>query len=61
MENNFVGFWNNKKGKLKTKFPLTTDEDLNFHKDKEKEMIEILGYKLGKTRDEIRTIIDTIE
>ena len=62
MENhNRVGFWNERKGKLKEKFPNITDEDLSFHNNKEKEMIELLGYKLGKTQEELRTIINTIK
>jgi len=55
--NNVVGFWNNKKAKLKQKFPLLTDEDLHFHEGKEKEMIEMLGNKMGKTKQELLYII----
>jgi hypothetical protein len=61
MENHLVGFWNERKGKLKVKYPIITDEDLNFHENKEKEMIERLSYKLGKTQEEFRTIINTIK
>jgi uncharacterized protein YjbJ (UPF0337 family) len=61
MENHMVGFWNERKGKLKKKYPNITDEDLNFYRNKEKEMIERLSYKLGKTEDELRTIINTIK
>lgn len=61
MENLKVGFWNERKGKLKMKYPIITDEDLNFYRNKEKEMIERLSYKLGKTQDELRTIINTIK
>jgi hypothetical protein len=61
MENHFVGFWNERKEKIKEKFPTISDEDLNFYKDKEKEMIELLGYKLGKSQEELRTIINTIK
>jgi len=61
MENQLVGFWNERKGKLKMKYPIITDEDLNFYRNKEKEMIERLSYKLGKTQDELRTIINTIK
>ncbi|MBN1989351.1 MAG: hypothetical protein JW783_08150 [Bacteroidales bacterium] len=61
MRNYLVGFWNERKGKLKLKYPIITDEDLDFHRNKEKEMIERLGYKLGKTPEELRTIINTIK
>ncbi|MFO8022589.1 MAG: general stress protein CsbD [Perlabentimonas sp.] len=61
MENYSVGFWNERKGKLKEKYPDISDEDLNFHKNKEKEMMERLSYKLGKTKEELRTIVNTIK
>jgi hypothetical protein len=57
MDKNIIGFWNGKKEKLKQKYPIITDEDLKFNEGKEKEMIEILGYKLGKTREELVHII----
>jgi uncharacterized protein YjbJ (UPF0337 family) len=57
MDNNVIGYWNGKKEKIKQKYPVITDEDLDFHEGKELEMIEMLGYKLGKTKDEMRKII----
>jgi len=58
--NNIIGYWNNKKEKLKQKFQMITDDDLRFNNGKEKEMLEMLGYKLGKTKDELRNIIETL-
>jgi hypothetical protein len=55
-----AGFWNERKEKLRQKYPSITDEDLNFYEGKEKEMIELLGYKLGKTKEELRNIIITL-
>jgi hypothetical protein len=52
-----VGYWNEKKEKLKQKFQNITDEDTIFYENKEKEMMEMLGNKLGKTKDEMRNII----
>jgi hypothetical protein len=52
-----IGYWNNKKEKLKQKFHIIYDTDLNFQEGKEKEMIEILANKLGKTKEELRNII----
>ena len=52
-----IGYWNLRKIKLKEKFSNITDEDLNFHEDKEKEMIELLSYKLGKTKEQFMEII----
>ena len=57
MYNNNVGYWNGKKEKIKQNYPIITDEDLNFHEGKEIEMVEMLGYKLGKTINEMRQII----
>jgi hypothetical protein len=57
MNTTVIGYWNGKKEKLKQKYPIINDEDLYFHEGKEKEMIEMLGYKLGKTKEELRNII----
>jgi uncharacterized protein YjbJ (UPF0337 family) len=60
MNTNVLGFWNEKKVKLKQKYPAITNDDLHFDEGKEKEMIELLGYKLGKTKDELRHIISAL-
>lgn len=60
MYDNSIGYWNGKKEKIKQKYPIITDEDLNFYEGKEVEMVEMLGYKLGKTIDEMRQIIATL-
>jgi len=52
-----IGYWNYKKEKLKQKFENLTDADLTYNEGKEKEMIELLGYKLGKTKQELLSII----
>lgn len=57
MHTNVKGFWNEKKEKLKQKYTIINDEDLSFREGKEKEMIEILGNKLGKTNQELLSII----
>jgi hypothetical protein len=57
MNTNAIGFWNIKKEKLKQKFENLTDKDLSFNEGKEKEMIEMLGYKLGITKQELLNII----
>ena len=51
------GYWNEKKEKLKQKYPNIKDEDVRFNEGKEKEMIEMLSYKLGKTKQELLYII----
>jgi len=60
MNENVVGYWSDKKEKLKQKFPNITDEDLSYSEGKEKEMMEILGYKLGKSKQELLQIIVTL-
>jgi len=57
MSNSTEGFWKIKKKKLIKMFPLITDRDLNYKEGKEKEMVEILGFKLGKSNQELLNII----
>lgn len=54
------GFWNEKKDRLKKNYPMLTEKDLSYREGKEKEMIELLGYKLGKSQQELIRIIVTI-
>lgn len=58
--NSKIGFWNKRKDKLKRIFPYLSDEDLNFYEGKELEMIEMLSYKVGKSVDEFRSIINNL-
>ena len=51
------GYWDKKKIKLKEKYPEFTDYDLSYLEGKEKEMIEMLGNKIGLTRQELLNII----
>jgi hypothetical protein len=60
MSTNVIGYWDKKKEKLKEKFPVINDEDLRYNEGKEKEMIEMLGNKLGKSKLELLNIIVAI-
>ena len=60
MNTRVIGYWDKKKEKLKQRFPVITDEDLHYREGKEKEMIEMLGYKLGKSKQELLNIIVAI-
>jgi uncharacterized protein YjbJ (UPF0337 family) len=60
MNTKVVGYWDKKKEKLKERFPNITEEDLRYREGKEKEMIEMLGYKLGKSKQELLNIIVAI-
>jgi uncharacterized protein YjbJ (UPF0337 family) len=51
------GYWNEKKVKIKELYSNVTDSDLYFKDGKEKEMIEMLSNKIGKTREELVEII----
>jgi hypothetical protein len=60
MNTDVLGYWNEKKVKIKQKFPHIKEEDLNYREGKEKEMMEILGYKLGLSNQELLKIIVTL-
>ncbi|MGO4904014.1 hypothetical protein [Flavobacterium sp. W20_MBD1_R3] len=54
------GKWEDQKKQLKEKFAALNESDLLFAKDKKEEMISKLQIKLGKTREEILKIIDSL-
>jgi len=54
------GSWNEQKGKLKQKFAVLTDNDLMFEEGKREEMYGKLQIKLGKTREELHKIVDSL-
>jgi uncharacterized protein YjbJ (UPF0337 family) len=54
------GNWNEQKGKLKQKFAILTDDDLMFVEGKKDEMLGKLQIKLGKTKEELRKIIEAL-
>jgi hypothetical protein len=60
METQQFGYWNVKKVKLKKKYPFLTDEDLQFRLGNEREMIELLGYKMGLSKQALLDIIVSI-
>jgi uncharacterized protein YjbJ (UPF0337 family) len=54
------GNWEEQKGKLKQKFATLTDNDLMFAHGKKEEMMGKLQIKLGKTKEELHTILSNI-
>ena len=54
------GNWNEQKGKLKQKFAVLTDNDLMFEEGKKDEMFGKLQTKLGKTKEELHKIIESL-
>jgi uncharacterized protein YjbJ (UPF0337 family) len=53
----FKGSWNEIKGKLKQQYGNLTDDDLVFAEGKEDELLGRLQKKLGKSKDEVRQMI----
>ena len=51
------GTWTEQKGKLKQKFAMLTNNDLLFEEGKKEEMLGRLQIKLGKTKEELLSII----
>ena len=51
------GNWSEQKGKLKAKFSTLTDADLHYEEGKKDEMFTNVQTKLGKTKEELQTII----
>ena len=60
MMTNSVRYWKIKKKKLLKKYKNLTYRDLHFIEGKEKEMIELLGNKLGLSNQELLNIIITL-
>jgi uncharacterized protein YjbJ (UPF0337 family) len=54
------GNWNETKGKLKQKFAALTDNDVLLEEGKEDELLGRLQVKLGKTKEEIHKIIESL-
>ena len=54
------GSWNEKKGKLKQKFAMLTDNDLMFLDGKKDEMLGRIQIKLGKTKEQLHAIIEAL-
>ena len=54
------GNWNQEKEKLKQKFVILTDDDLVFEDGKRGEMMGKLAVKLGKTKEELEKIMESL-
>lgn len=52
-----IGNWSNQSQQLKTKFSQLTDTDLNFKIGQENDMLNRIGIRLNKDREEIIDII----
>jgi uncharacterized protein YjbJ (UPF0337 family) len=56
----FKGSWNEIKGKLKQQYGNLTDDDLVFAEGKDDELIGRLQKRLGKTKDEVRQMVEKL-
>jgi len=56
----FKGEWNEVKGKLKKKYAQLTDDDLKYEEGSEDQLLGRMEKKLGKGKDELREIINSI-
>jgi uncharacterized protein YjbJ (UPF0337 family) len=54
------GSWNELKGKLKQEYGNLTDDDLVFSEGKEDELLGRLQKRLGKSKDEVRQMIEKL-
>ena len=54
------GNWHEQKGKLKAMFAELTDNDLLFEEGKKEEMLGKLERALGKSKEEIKKIMDAL-
>ena len=54
------GNWKEIAGKLKQQYANLTDDDLLFKEGKEEEVLGRLQKKIGKTKEEIRNLIEKI-
>jgi len=54
------GNWNEQKGKLKQKFAELADDDLMFAEGKKEEMLGRLQIKLGKTKEELHSLLSEL-
>jgi len=54
------GSWNELKGKLKQQYGNLTDDDLVFSEGREDELLGRLQKRLGKSKDQIRQMIEKL-
>ncbi|HVX00479.1 MAG TPA: CsbD family protein [Candidatus Babeliaceae bacterium] len=55
------GTWNVLKGKLKQSYADLTDDDLVYEEGKEDELLGRLQQKIGKSKEEIRRMIEQLD
>lgn len=56
----YKGKWNQLKGKLKEEYSELTNEDLEYSEGEEDQLVGHLQEKLGKSREEVRKMINDL-
>ena len=59
-EDKIRGNWNQLKGRLKQSYGSLTDDDLTYQEGQEDELIGRLQTRLGKSKDEVKRMIDEL-
>lgn len=54
------GNWDEVKRKLKEKYAVLTDKDLEYEKDNEEELLHHLQERLGKSKEEVKTLLQDL-
>ena len=54
------GSWNEVKGKMKQKYANLTDDDLLYQEGKEDELLGRIQKKIGKSKEEIKSWIESL-
>jgi hypothetical protein len=55
-----ISNWEEQKAKLKSKFTILTDADLDYEHEKRNEMFDKIQAKLGKTKEEFAAMMATL-
>lgn len=58
--NRIRGSWKEQKGKLRQKFSILTEDDLLFVTGKKEEMLGKLQIKLGRTKEGLHKLIESL-
>ncbi|NMM47330.1 CsbD family protein [Marinigracilibium pacificum] len=60
IEDKIRGNWNQIKGKLKEEYGELTDDELIYEEGKENQLLGKIQEKTGKTKEELKSFIDSI-
>ena len=60
LNDKLTGNWNVIKGELQQKYGQLTDDDLRYTKGKEDELLGRIQRKIGKSKEELKEMIDAM-